>query len=346
VVGGDADVDHLQAVTVRARKIERGSKEKRKEGETPRILVAEENVATGGVRERPTSPGDRPLSLHPTTLMGAGPLEVVGAAAMAGFPMVGVRLTPAHPGDPSPCLLKDRGLLRRLCRALRDHGLRVLEAELIRLQPDTEGGGFERHLESAAELNAAFVLTVSHDPDLGRAADRLAQLAEGAASRGLRIGLEFMAFTEVKTASAARELLRRVGHPALGVLADALHLARSGDGPEALAALPLLAAQICDARRLPPADLAWEARHARLLPGEGELRLQAFVAALPPGLPVSVEAPGRSTESWTKRAQQALAAARAVIKGAPDRTHERRPKAEEKDRLRTHRGQIAGCVQG
>ncbi len=284
-------------------------------------LGPEKAVVTGSVREKSTSSGDRPLSLHPTTLVGAGPLEVVTAAAMAGFPMVGVRLAPAHPDDPSPCLLTDRGLLRRLSRTLRDHGLRVLEAEVVRLAPDTTGDRFERHIETAAELDAAFVLTVNHDPDLGRAADRLAELAERAVSRGLRIGLEFMAFTEVKTASAARDLVRRAGHPALGVLVDALHLARSGDTPETLAALPLLAAQICDASHAPPADLAWEARHARLLPGEGGLRLRAFVAALPPGLPVSVEAPGRSTESWSMRAQRALVTARAVI----ERGHRSKP---------------------
>jgi sugar phosphate isomerase/epimerase len=277
--------------------------------------VGEDGIVARSDWERPVPPGDRPLSLHPTTLVGAGPLEVVAAAAAAGFTMVGVRLVPAYVDDPSPCLLTDRRLLRQLSRALRDYGLQVLEAEVLRLGWEAQVDHFERHLEAAAELGAALVLAVSHDPDMGRAADRLARLAERAARRGLRIGLEFMAFTEVKTAQAAHDLVVRAGHPSLGVLVDALHLARSGGDPRVLTTLPLLAAQLCDARRLPPTDLAWEARHSRLLPGEGELPLRAFVAALPPALPISVEAPGRSAESWPVRARRALARARAVIEG-------------------------------
>ena len=42
-------------------------------------------------------------------------------------------------------------------------------------------------------------------------------------------------------------------------------------------------------------SLVREARTGRLLPGEGVLPLKELVAALPPGLPLAIEAPCRAT---------------------------------------------------
>jgi sugar phosphate isomerase/epimerase len=98
-----------------------------------------------------------------------------------------------------------------------------------------------------------------------------------------------------------------------GVTIDPLHLRRFGGVPDDLRAIDrsmLLYYQLCDApleapvglprpRRLPrgqPLDIddaALESRAARLLPGEGELPLAEIVAAMPPDIPVSVEAPNQ-----------------------------------------------------
>jgi len=75
--------------------------------------------------------------------------------------------------------------------------------------------------------------------------------------------------------------------------------------------------QICDASSDMPAPtdtpaLVREARTGRLLPGEGVLPLRDLVAALPPGLPLAIEAPCRATAALpalerAKRAYRALA---------------------------------------
>jgi hypothetical protein len=77
-------------------------------------------------------------------------------------------------------------------------------------------------------------------------------------------------------------------------------------------------AQICDAvAEMPRPDdapaLIREARTGRLLPGEGALPLAALVAALPPDLPLAVEAPCRATAGRpalerARRAHRALTA--------------------------------------
>ena len=255
----------------------------------------------------------RPLSLHPTTLAGAGPLEVVTAAARAGFELVDVRLAPAHAVDRSPSLL-DVGALRRALRArLAGEGVGVLTAEVIRLDETSQAGAFERHLEVAAELGARFVLAVSHDEDAARTAHTLAELAGLAAPRGLRVVLEFMAFTAVRTAPDAGRVVAAAAHPALGLCADVLHLARSGGSAADLRGLPVWVGQLCDAPATPPDDLAAEARGARLLPGEGDLPVREFVEALPAGTALSVEATTAVREDWDERARRARNAALAVL---------------------------------
>jgi hypothetical protein len=65
------------------------------------------------------------------------------------------------------------------------------------------------------------------------------------------------------------------------------------------------------------ANLIREARTGRLLPGEGVLPLRELVAALPPGLPLAIEAPSRDTAHLPalERAQRAYRALTALLDG-------------------------------
>jgi hypothetical protein len=70
-------------------------------------------------------------------------------------------------------------------------------------------------------------------------------------------------------------------------------------------------------------DLALEARAARLLPGEGELPLVDIVAAMPPDIPVSVEAPNQAVlerlgpREYARRARQSVDHLFATAKARP-----------------------------
>ena len=127
---------------------------------------------------------------------------------------------------------------------------------------------------------------------------------------GIRVALEFMAFRPLQDLESALALIDRCGADNVGVLIDALHLARSGGSPETVADIPagrIAMAQLCDAPLAPPAfdELAAEARNGRLHPGEGELRLDELLDVLPDGLPISVEVPhfGDAGRSFVERAQ-------------------------------------------
>jgi sugar phosphate isomerase/epimerase len=62
-------------------------------------------------------------------------------------------------------------------------------------------------------------------------------------------------------------------------------------------------------------NLIREARTGRLLPGEGVLPLRELVAALPPGIPLAIEAPSRATADLPalERARRAYRALSALV---------------------------------
>lgn len=103
---------------------------------------------------------------------------------------------------------------------------------------------------------------------------------------------------------------------------DALHLHRSGGTPADLATrrdVPILLAQLCDARsQSPPRHrLREESLGDRLYPGQGALPLADLLAALPAGVPITVEAPVAADIdlSALERAERAAAALAALLAG-------------------------------
>lgn len=248
--------------------------------------------------------------------------EAVAAAASAGYGALGLRFAVPGPDDAALALLREQ---------TDAAGLRVLDIEYVNLTADDDARAWHlRLLEIGAALGAAHLITISSDPDGSRTAARFAALCDAAdEAGGPRPALEFMRFTQVRTLAAALEVLDRagVGPDRAGILVDALHLARSGTSPTAMAdvdpaLLPYL--QICDApATLPDPDderaLGHEARHARLLPGDGDLPLGALLRAGPLDAPLSVEVMSdalRDSLPPPERAAAALAATLRVVHSA------------------------------
>jgi sugar phosphate isomerase/epimerase len=125
-------------------------------------------------------------------------------------------------------------------------------------------------------------LVISVAPD-DSVYDRIARFAGTFAAAGVRLALEFVPYTEVRTLDAARAVCDRVGRAQCGLLIDTLHLARSGGSAADIARLApdeIAAVQIADAVAIAPADLPTESRETRLLPGDGALDIAGFAAAL------------------------------------------------------------------
>src|SRR5262249_19707867 len=127
---------------------------------------------------------------------------------------------------------------------------------------------------------------------------------------------------DLATATAAA---RHVERPDFKLLIDPMHLFRTGSSAAELAALDpemIGYAQLCDCS-LVARDHMHEAKYERMVPGEGELPLQAFVDALPREVPIGLEIPQLSlAEAGVgphERLGACVAAARSLLakRGAP-----------------------------
>lgn len=235
----------------------------------------------------------RLLSVAHLTAISLPPPDFIRAAARAGFDAVGLRLrqvTPETPGYP----LDDPVQLSATLAALADTGLSVHDIEFVRITPDLDPATLAPLLETGAALGARHLICAPYDPDLPRLSARLARITDLARARGLGVVLEFFPWTPVPDLAAALRVTEGTG---AGVLVDALHFDRSGSSADLLRAtdpsrLPF--AHLCDAPVHPPyttEDLLHAARAERLPPGEGQIDLAGWLAALPGDCPLAVEVP-------------------------------------------------------
>jgi len=273
----------------------------------------------------------RLVSLSAGTVLDATPTEAAKAAAAAGFDGMGLRWDP----DRTPL-----SALPALRRTIETHGLTLLDLEVVRLRPGVPVSAHRALVDVAGELGARFLLVVSDHPNASRTRNELSVLAGWAESAGVRVAVEFMRFTAVPTLAAANALVRAVDSPHVCVLVDALHLQRGGDQPSSLTPADLASVgyvQLCDAPRAFPGGpndlgaLAHEARHSRLLPGEGQLPLTDLLGVLAADLPCCVEV---QSDHWAgvdvgRRAQLAMDSVWQVLASVPG---QRQPTAPRRDK--------------
>jgi len=119
--------------------------------------------------------------------------------------------------------------------------------------------------------------------DDARAAADLHNMAEAAASRGLRIGFEALSWgRHIRRWRHAWRILQKAAHPALGLIVDSFHTLALKDDPAGLAEVPgdrIFLVQLADAPRRDMDVLSWS-RHFRNFPGQGDLPVTEFVQAV------------------------------------------------------------------
>jgi sugar phosphate isomerase/epimerase len=215
----------------------------------------------------------------------------VRTAAAAGFDAVGFPLVPVRDDEPAWRMLEDEPVVTATIAALAEHGVEVLDIELVRIEATTRAAEYRRMFEVGARLGARFVVAIAIDDDESRIATHLAELCAEAAPFDLRVAMEFMPRWGVRTLAAAQRIVTAAGHPGASVLVDAAHFYHSGAVTTDLASVdPLLFhyMQINDV-----ADTqAW----TKVLCGDGELPLAELMQALPAGLAVSLEVSGPAAE--------------------------------------------------
>ncbi|HWE74890.1 MAG TPA: TIM barrel protein [Stellaceae bacterium] len=236
------------------------------------------------------------LSLAPVTINELDPPALIEAAHEGGFAATDLRVLGAPGAEPVAPVIGNRPMIAAIAAALADTGVTLFSATGIWLVPEFGLDEALPALEVAARLGATYFLAVGNDPDEGRMTANLARLAEAAQAHRLHLALELMPYTAVNSLAKAHRMVTACHTPNLGLLIDALHLARAGGTPEEVAALPhdhIAYLQLCDApAQLPPGlTLRQESLGARLYPGDGDLPLEALMDSLPEGISIDIETP-------------------------------------------------------
>ncbi len=272
------------------------------------------------------------LSLHHLTVLDVAPEELVSIAAALGcdhvclFTQVQVAtraMFPSVDSDAAAAAVAER------CAG---SGVTVHNLEYF---PIVEGVRVESYgpaLERGARLGAARATAHIHDPEPARGLAAFAALCDLAGAHGLRIGLEFTAFSQVRSLPEALAVVEAAGLDNADVVLDALHFFRSGGHVMALEGAPEGAlegmsarvgyAQLCDGpATIEEADRLHEAVHERALPGSGTFPLAQFVSALPPAVVIDVEVPQAARRAAgvppLERARLAVEATRRFLTPAP-----------------------------
>lgn len=226
--------------------------------------------------------------------------QTIELAARYGFPTLQI----------PPDIVFEHGNAAVIRRQLRDAGVQVRLIDAItagipgmRIEPVVfRGREMPRHdaatcLEVANALEAPLV-NISHY--LGSPVP-LEQMAEGvgtvcrmAAVHGVTIVLEFVPESGIRSIGEAAEIAVATDEANCRVHLDTWHLARSGGSAATIEPLPggLIGAFQLSDRTEPPFGAAYVPMTGRLLPGEGELPLDAIVAAAlanSPDLTIEVE---------------------------------------------------------
>jgi 4-hydroxyphenylpyruvate dioxygenase len=212
--------------------------------------------------------------------------EKLDAIAAAGFK--GVEIFEAD-------LLSFDGTPADVRKRVADLGLEIITFQPFRdfegMPPESRERIFaraERKFDLMGELGCDLLLVCSNvsPQSLGgidRAAADLHALGERAARHGIRVGFEALAWgRHISDYRDAWEAVRRADHRAIGLVLDTFHIFARKTDLKPLGAIPrdrIFLVQVADAPLLDMDSLSWS-RHFRNFPGQGELPLLDFMAAL------------------------------------------------------------------
>jgi sugar phosphate isomerase/epimerase len=208
-------------------------------------------------------------------------VELIAAAAQAGFQGIGLDVwsIDRHRAQ--------GGSLADLRDALDRHAIACIELQAFVFTDDAkETAANAENIASIAEvLRPEIVMAGTHVAVDEAVVANLARFAPVVTRTGARMAIEFLPMMPIDTIGATRDLIARAGlSPATaGVCLDVWHFAHGPDDWSDLEALPLAELAYVQFSDHPPLigdDLTHETLQRRVLPGEGVLELDRFVAAV------------------------------------------------------------------
>jgi sugar phosphate isomerase/epimerase len=179
----------------------------------------------------------------------------------------------------------------QLQRLLDDHNVVLAEIEAISIWVDEgeAGARSSRFLQIAWQLadhfGARYLQVIGpYDQPLPVAAGRFAAVCDRADQYGMKVGLEFLPFTNVRTAADAMAIIAAADRSNGGVCVDIWHHRRGANDSALIEAIPaekVMAVQMSDGPMTPQLDdYKQDCLLHRLAPGDGEMDAVDFVAML------------------------------------------------------------------
>jgi len=210
-------------------------------------------------------------------------VEKLHACAAAGFDGVEIFEPDLIASDHSPeeirHLARRLGLSLDLYQPLRDlEGVdEATFAENLRRADATFATAERLGIDTVLVCSNVATATVDSDEV---SADQLRRIGDIAATRGIRIAFEALAWgRHVDDYRRAWRIVELADHPNVGVCLDSFHVLSRGHDPSAIEQIAgdkIFYLQLADAPALSMDVLSWS-RHHRLFPGEGSFDLAAFV---------------------------------------------------------------------
>lgn len=209
----------------------------------------------------------------------------IAAASAAGIAGIGL-----YVGDWEQRLAE--GMTPAALQVLLDrHDVVLAEIEAIPIWA-TDGAAGERTQrfldlawQLADDFGARYLQVIGpYDSALDAAAERFAEVCDQAADHGLLVGLEFLPFTNVRTAADAVAVVEAAGRSNGGVCVDIWHHRRGADDGAMIEAIPagmVKAVQMNDGPMRPQLDdYKQDCLFNRVAPGDGEMHAAEFAAML------------------------------------------------------------------
>jgi len=212
-----------------------------------------------------------------------------------------------------------------IARRMRNQGLEACSLDFFIIDESFSAAACHGAFERGAILGGSRATVQVKHPDEGHALDLFRALGEVGAEYGIALTLEFTGMASIASIDAAADFVLRAKVSGAALVADPLHLFRTGGTAEDIKRHASLIgyAQICDGLVGPASlDYRQEALFGRMVPGSGDFPLVQFVSNLPKSALVSVEAPFQAADPSTtaqERAKRAVEGARAVLSAARTR---------------------------
>ncbi|MFO0689583.1 MAG: TIM barrel protein [Myxococcota bacterium] len=222
------------------------------------------------------------INYSPYVLESPPPLvDQIAAAAAAGFQGIGLDVW-------SIDRHRERGgSLAELRDALDRHALPCIELQAFVFTDDpAESKRNAENIAGIAEVvRPEIIMSGTHVPVDEAVVANLARHADQVTKTGAKLAIEFLPMMPIDTIAKTRDLIARAGlsSAVAGVCLDVWHFSHGPDDWPDLEALPaaeLAYVQFSDHPPLAGSDLNHETLHRRVLPGEGVLDLDRFVAAV------------------------------------------------------------------